>query len=265
MLLHDEALRLEDQLVLERLAVRVGGRSSEDEPLARHRVVESPFRLSHLAEREARADCESDSGEDQERRQRPQHRKPINNTDRTWSTARQPKEPQQAPIAKAGRFREGNAARRPGPTRRRARRTCGAELVGVGVVDDEAARLAAPVRARLPEPGRGGDRDAGLPSLQPRTRAARRSRPGGCGRRGSARRRLEQCGEHVVAAGDRLLPRAPRRADHLVVHRRDAKRARRGPRRTLGGPRSCASRRPPDWCRQGRTELSPTTKSPSAR
>ena len=33
--------------------------------------------------------------------------------------------------------------------------------------------------------------------------------------------------EHVVAARDRLLPRAPRRADHLVVERDDAQRARR--------------------------------------
>jgi hypothetical protein len=38
--------------------------------------------------------------------------------------------------------------------------------------------------------------------------------------------RVDQRREDVVATRDRLLPRAPRRSDHLVVEDDDAQRAR---------------------------------------
>ncbi len=68
--------------------------------------------------------------------------------------------------------------------------------------------------------------------------------------------------QHAAAAGEWALARAPRRVGELVVQADDAKRTgRRVPSRSAA--RSTSSvRRPPDWWRHGRTELTPTTCRP---
>ena len=98
----------------------------------------------------------------------------------------------------------------------------------------------------------------------PRTPAARRRLPGGRGRRGRARRPLRRALEHVAAASQRPLARAPRRVRELVVEADDPQRSRPVLRRgARPGASGHPSLRPPDWCRQGRTEFRPTTCSPS--
>jgi hypothetical protein len=108
------------------------------------------------------------------------------------------------------------------------------DLVGVGLVDVEPPRLAAPSRARLTEAGRCRHRDSGLLArphfeLVPLGDGAlvRVSREDQLGAR------VDQCGENVVATRNRLLPRPPRCADHLVVHDDDTERPRRCVRELL--------------------------------
>ena len=71
--------------------------------------------------------------------------------------------------------------------------------------------------------------------------------------------------EHSAAARERPLARPPRRVRELVVEADDAQALRPAPRRADRQARWRASAfSPPDWCRHGRTELTPTTCSPSA-
>ena len=76
---------------------------------------------------------------------------------------------------------------------------------------------------------------------------------------------LRQLLEHATAARERPLTRPPGRVGELMVEADDAQRPCR---RRCGAARRARSTapvlRPPDWCRQGRTELTPTTCSPPA-
>ena len=136
----------------------------------------------------------------------------------------------------------------------------------VGAVDDAAARLAAALRARLAEAGRDRDDDAALPAadhLELVPLADRRLVDVAADDQLGAG--VDELREHVVPPRDRLLPRAPRCADHLVVEHDDAQRARRCRVEASPSRASAASSlTPPDWWRHGRTELRPTTCAPSA-
>ena len=129
------------------------------------------------------------------------------------------------------------------------------------LVDVETARLALPLRARLAEAGRDRDdhrllaaaRDLELAPLAHRCLV---DVPGE-DQVGAAR---DECAENVVPAGDRLLPRAPRRADQVVVEHDDLECAGRRFCRRSSARASCALRMPPGLVRRhGRTELRPTT------
>ena len=87
--------------------------------------------------------------------------------------------------------------------------------------------------------------------------------PGGCGRRRPARRRRRRASTSTWSRrATGFFCDAPRRVDQLVVQRDDAKRAGCGPSSCSVGALPAARRStPPDWWRQGRTELSPTTCS----
>ena len=93
-------------------------------------------------------------------------------------------------------------------------------------VDDAAAGLTAALRPWLPEPGSDRDHDAARVAGDHLELVAFADRclmdvPAD----DQLRSRVDQLGEHVVPAGDRLLPRSPRRADQLVVQRNDAQSA----------------------------------------
>ena len=126
-------------------------------------------------------------------------------------------------------------------------------------------RLAEPVRARAREPRRRDDDDRPLAvehlELAPLGDAGLVD-VAGEDELGAGFRELL---EHAAAASERALARPPWRVRELMVEADDAQRA--GGRRARGAPRARSRapvRRPPDWCRQGRTELTPTTCSPSA-
>jgi len=78
--------------------------------------------------------------------------------------------------------------------------------------------------------------------------------------------RVDEPREHLRAVGDRSLARAPGCADQVVVERDDAQRALRCVgQQARPSERSAHLRIRPDWCRQGRTELRPTTINSSER
>ena len=134
------------------------------------------------------------------------------------------------------------------------------------LVHVQAARLAEPVRPRLPETGR--DRDDGRAhvafdhlELVPLAH----------------RRLMNVAGEDQVCAGrderaqdtvsvrDRPLARgAPRGAEHVMVEHRDAKGTVRRRVRRSAASRSCSACRAPPWWRYGRAEFRPTTCTASA-
>ena len=70
---------------------------------------------------------------------------------------------------------------------------------------------------------------------------------------------VDEAREHVVASRDRLLSRAPRCADQLVVKSDDAQRTVGRLREARCDAGELRVPTPPDWCRQGRTEFTPTT------
>src|SRR5207253_9463180 len=94
------------------------------------------------------------------------------------------------------------------------------------LVDVEAARLAAAVGPRLPQPRRDRHRHAALTAgrdLELAPLAHRRLVD--MAREDELRAGVDERAEHVVSARDRLLPRPPRRADQVVVEDGDAERA----------------------------------------
>ena len=150
----------------------------------------------------------------------------------------------------------GNRRSAVSPSRRPARCRCASERALVGLVDVQAARLAAPCGRGWPSPGRSRRHAALFPpdlELVPLGDGALVGVAGddqlgaGVDERGRARGR----------AARPASSRAPRRPDQLVVQRHDAQRAG-GAAASCAAARSCPSRTPPDWCRQGRTEFMPT-------
>ena len=90
----------------------------------------------------------------------------------------------------------------------------------------QAARLAAPVGARLAEPGCDRDRDGADVAAHDLELAALADRGlvdvAGEHELGAG---VDERGEHVVSPRDRLLPRAPGGPDHVVVEHGDPERA----------------------------------------
>ena len=132
--------------------------------------------------------------------------------------------------SRARRVRAGTGARPSGPSRRPARCTCERERALVGLVDEQATGLAAPVRTRLAEPRRGRDDSAARLADQTSNSCRSATAPWWmCPARISSAPASTSAAEHVVAPRDRPLARAPRRADQLVVQRDNAQgAARRG-------------------------------------
>src|SRR5438132_476423 len=92
------------------------------------------------------------------------------------------------------------------------------EVLVVELVDVQAARLAAPVRARLSEAGRDRDGHALLAAGRDLELAPFSDRAlVDVTRDDQLRAGVDERSEYVVAARDRLLSRAPRRADQVVV------------------------------------------------
>ena len=136
------------------------------------------------------------------------------------------------------------------------------------LVDVEPAGLAAAVRARLAEAG--CDRDdhrvlalrARELELAPLRDGALVDVPG----EHEVGARLDEPGEDSVPLRDRLLARAPGRAEQMVVEGDDPQRALGRVLEDLRRVLEPARReRRPDWWRHGRTELSPTTTRLSDR
>src|SRR5258708_32579011 len=95
----------------------------------------------------------------------------------------------------------------------------------VELVDVQAARFAAAVRARLAEPRRDRNGDAVLAADGDLEIAALRDRSlMDVPRDDQLGARVHKRREHVVAPRDRALARAPRRADEMVVQDGDAQR-----------------------------------------
>ena len=144
-----------------------------------------------------------------------------------------------------------------------------AQMRLVELVDVEAARLAAPVRARLPEPRRDRDGDAALAAgRRSRTRAARRRCSGGCARRRSARRprRRATRGRGCAARPASCASATARRSGGGAAPRREAATS------VATRASTCAARcelrvahAAATGCRHGRTELSPTATMRSLR
>ena len=120
------------------------------------------------------------------------------------------------------------------------------DLGVVGLVEDDAPRLAAATRPRLPETGGDGDDHAALaaaPDLE-LVALAHRSLvdvPG----EDQLRSGVDEGAEDVVAAGDRALPRPPRRPGQLVVEECDPQHSGRRVREGVRGALELRVAEPP--------------------